>query len=163
MKTTQNLYLKTMYLLELKYGKIRVTDIAKSLGYTKSSVSKALVRLANNNLICYEAYKDIVLCETAIEIAEELIMKENLLEIFFEGILNITENTAKEDIAIISEYVSKETNEKLKEFIIKTLKLNNEHCKCNMDNPMCHGCDTKILQNRVTSNEKWIKILKEEE
>lgn len=160
MKSTKNLYIKTMYLLNLKHGEIRVTDIAEELSYTKSSVSKALARLSNDNLITYKAYGDIVLKSEAINIAKDILIKEDLLELFFMGILNVSKAQAKEDINVISEYVSKETNEKLKEYIIGTLKLN-EKCKCN-NNPNCEGCITKKIQKRVNDNPAWLKILKEE-
>ncbi len=164
MKGTQNLYLKTMYMLYLQHNKIRVTDIANNLNYSKSSVSKALLRLKNNNLIFYETYGDIVLTKEAKTLAEQIIIKENLLELFFVGILNVDEDIAKKDIDIISQYVSMETKYKLKEYIKKTIHIDNELCNCNVNiNPACEGCETKIIKNRVDANPKWIKVLKEKE
>ncbi len=162
MKNTQNLYLKTMYLLYIEHGKIRVTDVANKLGYSKSSVSKALVRLNNSGLIIYETYKDIELTDDAKQIAKKIISKEDILEIFFVGVLNISEGQAKKDIDIISEYLSDETKDKLKLYIEKSLKINNNNnCCCNKDNDECKKCVTKIVKNRVESNQKWLDILKE--
>ncbi len=163
MKNTQNLYLKTMYMLEVKYSKIRVTDIANELGYTKSSVSKALKRLVNSGLVNYEVYGDIILTDEARCIAEEIILKEDLLELFFVGILNIEEDVARSDVKLISEYVSDITKDKLREYIRKTLHLDNANCRCNMNsNPSCNGCETKKLIDRVEDNPKWIDLLEED-
>ncbi len=161
MKTTQNLYLKTMYMLEIKTGKIRVTDVATNLGYTKSSVSKALKRLDAANLISYETYGNIILSKEAYKIAEELIMKEDLLELFFVGILNIPESKAKEDVKIISEYVSNETKDGLKKYIKKTFKID-EECNCkHADKNACETCETNKIKKIIGSNPKWVKVLKE--
>lgn len=162
MNNSQNIYLKAMYLLSLNHKKIRVTDIANKLNYTKSSVSKALIKLNSNDLINYETYKDITLTETGKNKAEELLLKENTLELFLIGVLNVEEETAKKDIEIISHLVSNNTNEKLKEYIVKSLHLNNEQCKCNKNDPNCQNCETKIIQTRVKSNPKWLDTLKEE-
>ncbi len=163
MKSTRNTYLKIIYLLEIQNQKVRVTDIANKLNYTKSSVSKALKRLSENNLIQYETYGDIVLTKEAKCIAEQLILKENLLELFFVGILNISEQQAKIDVDIISEFVSDETNIKLQQYIKKSLHLDNEFCKCNINtNPKCSECETKKINNRIKSNPKWLNILKED-
>lgn len=162
MKTTRNLYLKTMYLLSIQEKEIRVTDIANKLNFTKSSVSKALVRLKESNMINYESYGEITLNKEAILIAQDIIKKENLLELFFIGVLNINDKTAKKDIDIISEHVSNETKDKLKEYIISSLHLNDEKCKCNSGNPSCNTCQTKVIQKRVTANEEWVNTLKEE-
>ncbi len=160
MKTTQNLYLKTMYMLNVKHGKIRVTDIADKLSFTKSSVSKALVRLNNNGLIKYESYGDIVLSKDAIMIAEELILKEDLLNLFFVGILNINSDQARKDVDVISEYVSEETRVKLRDYIIKSLHLDNDRCGCSSK---CSDCETKVIRDRIDANPEWMSILKENE
>ncbi len=162
MKNTRNSYLKIMYLLSLEYGKIRVTDIANKLGSTKSSVSKALVRLSSGGYIKYETYGDIILTNKSIEIVNDILSKENILELFFIGVLNISEETAKKDIQILGEYVSDETNKKLKNYIKNSLHINDDICKCNQNNNNCSKCETKKIKNRVESNQKWIDTLKEE-
>ncbi len=159
MKSTQNLYLKTMYMLDVQYGDIRVTDIADKLNFTKSSVSKALVRLNNNGLIKYESYGKIELMPEARLIAEELLVKEDLLNLFFMGILNISPEQASKDVDVISEYVSEETKIKLRDYIIKSLHLDNDKCGCS---PSCDGCETKVIKERVDANPEWISILKED-
>ncbi len=163
MKSTVNLYLKTMYLLEKQYSKIRVTDIADRLGFTKSSVSKALIRLNRNGYINYETYGDIILSSEAKTIAESLLIKEDLLELFFVGMLNVNKEIVEKDINVISEYVSEETNIALKKYIKDTLHLNDSFCKCNVDKPECKKCETKQMKDRIITNEKWLDILKEEE
>ena len=61
MKLTSSLeeYLKTIYILSNTEKQVRVTDIAKKLGCSKPSVNRALNNLKLENLIEYEAYKDI--------------------------------------------------------------------------------------------------------
>lgn len=162
MKTTINNYLKVMYILEMKNSKIRVTDVAEYLNYTKSSVSKVLSKLVKLELIEYEVYKNIVLLPKAREIAIEMIRKENLLEIFFVGVLNVSKEQAKKDISVISENFSDESKDKLKKYIIGAMHLNNSNCMCNHMGDKCKGCEAKKAQDRVKSNDDWLEMLKEE-
>ena len=53
---SQEEYLKTMYILQMHNGEIRVTDIAKKMECSKPSVNKALKSLKDNKLINYETY-----------------------------------------------------------------------------------------------------------
>ncbi len=159
MNSTINLYLKTMYLLEINLGKIRVTDVALKLGFTKSSVSKILNKLKNEGYIIYESYGSICLTDKAINLAKEVLYKEDILELFLVGVLDVPLEKVKNDIDVISNHLSIETRDNLKEYLRKSLRIDDKACGTSKS---CKICEIKKLKNKVTANKKWKNILEED-
>lgn len=54
-------YIKTMYILKMQNGNIRVTDVAQKMNCSKPSVNKALNNLKEAKLVNYETYGTIEL------------------------------------------------------------------------------------------------------
>lgn len=54
-------YIKTMYILKMQNGNIRVTDVAQKMNCIKPSVNKALNNLKEAKLVNYETYGTIEL------------------------------------------------------------------------------------------------------
>ena len=98
---SQEEYLKTIYILEKNKQKVRVTDIAKKMNITKPSVNKALKILKELQLINYEVYGDINLTKLGQEQAKEIIKKQDILETFLIGILEIKKEQAQEEAKAI--------------------------------------------------------------
>ena len=74
--SSQEDYLKTIYLLEKNNQRVRVTDIALKLKITKPSVNKAINLLKDMKLIEYKIYGNIKLTKEGERYAMEIIKKQ---------------------------------------------------------------------------------------
>ena len=146
---SQEEYLKTIYLLEKNKQKVRVTDIAKKMNITKPSVNKALKVLKELHLINYEVYGDINLTEEGQEQAKEIIKKQDILETFLIGILEIEKEQAQEEAKAIKYAMSKESIDKLDSYISKILDLGDLKCGYDKNNEKCRSCIKITARERL--------------
>ena len=151
--SSQEEYLKTIYILEKQHKKIRVTDIAKKLNITKPSVNKAINILKDLGLIKYEIYGNIELIGQAEEIAKSVIKKEKLLAMFLTNVLEVEEEQAIKDATGLKHIISKETEEKLLKYINDLLNLEGVNCKCdNMEKEECKNCRNTKIRSKLKEN-----------
>ena len=80
-------YLKTMYVLKIQNGNIRVTDIAEKMNCTKASVNKAVYNLKDNKLLNYESYGTIELTESGENLAKKILEAYDIVYVFFKEVL----------------------------------------------------------------------------
>ena len=146
---SQEEYLKTIYLLEKNQQKVRVTDIAQKMNITKPSVNKALRILKDLKLINYEVYGNIELTTEGGKNAKEIIKKQDTLEIFLIGILGIDKNQAEEEAKAIKHAMSKESIEKLDNYITKILDLGDLKCGYDKNNEKCRSCIKITARERL--------------
>ena len=69
------MYLETIYILEIDHGHAHVVDIAEHLGITKPSVTKAMDKLKQEGLINKESYGHITLTEKGGAVAKKIYYK----------------------------------------------------------------------------------------
>lgn len=146
---SQEEYLKTIYILSNSKKEIRVTDIASKLKITKPSVNKAIKNLSEINLINYQTYGNINLTEEGTTIAKSILKKFDIIKLFLKEVLEVEENQAEEDAKAMKTALSKETEKKLEQYIIKVLKLEDLKCGYNMDNERCRNCARISAKNRL--------------
>ena len=106
-------YLERILLLGLTNEKIRVTDLAIKLGVKKPSVVSALKKLAEEELIIYEKYKDIILTEKGRDFAGKIYRRHLTLTRFFNEILGVEYNKAESDACAVEHDLSKESFDKI--------------------------------------------------
>ena len=161
---SQKEYIKTIYLLNKKSNRIRVTDIANSMNITKPSVNKALNILKELNLIEYSSYSQILLTNEAVTIAKSLLKKEDIVEVFLTSILGVENSQAKVDAVNIKNSLSEETENKLYKYIEDLLNINNKSCKCKYSElkDECKKCKSNIIRKEIANNIKWKQIVKGE-
>ena len=140
LSTSQEEYLKAIYLLSNSHKEVRVTDIASSLRITKPSVTKALKVLVELGLINYESYGDISLTNEGLELSKSILKKYDIVKIFLNEILEVNDDHLDDDAASIKSVISEETLNKLEKYIISTLKLSDLKCTCDMNNERCRKC-----------------------
>ena len=149
--SSQEEYLKTIYLLEKNNKKVRVTDIALKLKITKPSVNKAVNMLKDIGLIDYKAYGNITLTKEGENYAIEVIKKQDVLKMFLVEILGIDKEQAEEEaIAMISE----PTVKKLNKYITQVMKLEDLDCDYDENNEKCRNCIKIKAQNRLREKKK---------
>lgn len=111
-------YLERILMLQEKNGSVRAIDIAESMEYSRASVSIALKKLKNDELINVSGDSIITLTEKGKKTALEIYEKHKYITSFLIH-LGVNENVALEDACKIEHDLSIESFEKLKEFCIK--------------------------------------------
>ena len=108
--------------IEIIYNKIsdgedvKAVDIAHILNVSRPSVSEALIRLADKDLIIYEGRKGIKITEKGRIEAEKVIKKHKILSEFFCDILGIDEIVSSENACKIEHVIDEIVTEKIKSF-----------------------------------------------
>lgn len=112
-------YLETILVLHNTTGFVRSIDIANKLGYSKPSISRAVLILKENGYITVEKSGEIILTDKGREKAESIYARHLVLREFLGNILGVDEETANSDACKIEHDISDETFAKLKEFVEK--------------------------------------------
>ena len=118
-------YLEFIHNTILEKKKIKAIDISKAFNISRPSVSEALIRLADMDLIIYEGRKGIKITKKGIEQAKKTVKKHQILSDFFVEILMIDKQTAEKNACKIEHVIDDEIIEKMKKYKESKLK-NNE-------------------------------------
>ena len=82
-------YLKTIYKLQCKHGRVATTALADCLSVTPGSATGMVKRLAGMRLVVYQPYQGVVLTETGQKIALEILRHHRLVELFLTETLGV--------------------------------------------------------------------------
>lgn len=110
-------YLEIIHILRQSMDGVGVTDIAKAMGISKPSVTRAIKSLKNNSLVIQEKYGKIVLTPEGERVAESVYSRHKVLRKFLIEVLKISGGTAEIDACKIEHVISKETLEGIKKFL----------------------------------------------
>jgi len=105
--------------LELIHNKIsqnqeiKAIDIAHEFNISRSSVSEALIRLADMDFIIYEGRRGIKITQKGIEQARKTVKKHEILSRFFVEILDVNKNLANKNACKIEHVIDDELIEKM--------------------------------------------------
>ena len=102
------MYLETILVLSKSKGSVRAIDIANNMGFSKAAVSKALVKLKDENLIIVDDDLLIHLSEQGLKKANEVYEKHLLLTKYIM-LLGVDEETAEKDACKIEHVISDST------------------------------------------------------
>lgn len=84
-------YLTTIYRLEEALGEARITDISQELSVRPATASKIIAKLEEKGYVKRAKYKNITLTPTGKEIAEKIIRKHRIAEVFLSRVLGFNE------------------------------------------------------------------------
>ena len=111
-------YIETIALLSEGNRVVRVRDIAAVLKIKMPSVTAALNKLKEQELIEYEKYGYIELTPLGETIAERVLSRHLCLKEFFFRILKLPEARAEEEACRIEHHISPETCKKIHKLLI---------------------------------------------
>lgn len=151
--SSQEEYLKTIYLLQKNSKKVRVTDIALKLGITKPSVNKAINLLKDIGLINYQAYGNITLTKQGETYAIQVIKKQDILKMFLVEVLDIDQQKAEEEAKAMKYAISETTAKKLDQYITQIMNLGDLNCQYDENNEKCKNCIKITAKNRMKMEE----------
>ena len=87
-------YLEFIHNTILEKKEIKAIDISKAFNISRPSVSEALIKLADKDLIIYEGRKGIKMTKKGIEQAQKTVKKHKILSDFFTKVLKIDREQA---------------------------------------------------------------------
>ncbi len=105
-------YLERILILSKKLKKVRAIDIVNDMGFSKPSVSLAMKKLKEQNLIEIDR-GSIILTDEGEKIALNVYKKHELLSSFLIS-LGVSEKVALEDACKIEHHLSEESYEAIK-------------------------------------------------
>ena len=111
-------YLEAIYILKLKYGKVRSVDISKQLNVSKPGVNKAMNVLKESGLIEKDYYGDIFLTKKGEDIAKKIYEKHTTIKNFLLK-LGVDEETSDIDCCKIEHVISETTFKAIKNYLNK--------------------------------------------
>ena len=106
-------YLETIHMLNKKHGYVRSIDVATELSVTKPSVSVAMKKLRESELIVVDEDGFITLTEEGMEIANKMYERHSLLSDWLV-FLGVSRETALEDACRIEHVISEESFERIR-------------------------------------------------
>ena len=112
-------YLEAISLASDKDGLARVTDVRDLLGVKTPSVTGALRVLADGGYLTHEPYRGVILTAKGRRAAEDVRRRHGILSNFLCEVLGVSPKTANIDACKMEHTVSRETLEKLHDFLHK--------------------------------------------
>ena len=109
-------YLESIYVLSRQNGDVRSVDIANYFGYTKASVSVAMKKLRESNMILMDRYGKITLTDAGREVASRVYDRHEVLTNFLVS-LGVSAEVAENDACRMEHILSEETFQKIKTIV----------------------------------------------
>ena len=109
--------LETIFLLQNKNGSVRSIDVARELGYTKASISRAMSILKKSEYITMDTFSQISLTDKGLSKAKEVYERHQLITNYLIKALGVSEEIASQDACRIEHVISKESFEKIKQYV----------------------------------------------
>lgn len=114
---SNEMYLETVYVLEKRHGHAHVVDIARRLGVSMPSVTKAMNQLEKQELIVNEPYKPITLTKKGQSISENIYNKHQLIIRFLEQSLGLSPDEAEVNACRMEHIISEAMLEAIKKYL----------------------------------------------
>ncbi len=109
-------YLETILILKNRKGYVRSVDVARELGYSRASVSRAVSILKKGGMIVVQADGGIDFTDEGRKVAENIYEKHGVLRAFLM-FLGVEESVASRDACRIEHVISTESFDMLKKHI----------------------------------------------
>jgi len=109
-------YLELIYNATAEKDNLKAVDIANKLNISRASVSEALIRLSDKDLIIYEGRKGVKLTELGKLEALKIIKKHKILSNFFSEVLKIDLETSSRNACKIEHVIDEEVIDKIENF-----------------------------------------------
>ena len=109
-------YLELIHNTISQNKEIKAIDIANKFNISRPSVSEALIRLADMDLIIYEGRRGIKITPKGIEQAQKIAKKHSILSKFFTQILKVDIEIANKNACKIEHVIDDELIEKIEKY-----------------------------------------------
>ena len=124
MQQSGQTYLETIYLLKRENGRVKSIDVAKALGFSKPSVSRAMGTLKAEGYLEVGEKGELVLTKEGNKIAKDLVEKQETLTQFLMMTADVDQETAEDDARKMMHFISKKSFQGIRNFIKQVEELN---------------------------------------
>ncbi|CCZ28018.1 transcriptional regulator DtxR family [Firmicutes bacterium CAG:194] len=124
MQQSGQTYLETIYLLKRENGRVKSIDVAKALGFSKPSVSRAMGKLKAEGYLEVGEKGELVLTKEGNKIAKDLVEKQETLTQFLMMTADVDQETAEDDARKMMHFISKKSFQGIRNFIKQVEELN---------------------------------------
>ena len=124
MQQSGQTYLETIYLLKRENGRVKSIDVAKALGFSKPSVSRAMGKLQAEGYLEVGEKGELVLTKEGNKIAKDLVEKQETLTQFLMMTADVDQETAEDDARKMMHFISKKSFQGILNFIKQVEELN---------------------------------------
>lgn len=90
-------YLSAIYRFQVRKTEVESRDLVSYLGISKSAVSEMLTRLRKMRLITHERYAGVLLTKKGERMAEKIVFKHRVIELFLTKMLKREKNLVHEE------------------------------------------------------------------
>ncbi|MCB9811069.1 metal-dependent transcriptional regulator [Candidatus Nomurabacteria bacterium] len=115
--STQEDYIRAMYILELEEKGASVTQVAKRLKLSKSTVSERIKELVRDGLVVAKPYSDIALSKKGLALGEKLTFKHRLIEVFLYQTLKTPKDNIHKEAELLEHAISDDMAKRLAKFL----------------------------------------------
>ena len=122
-------YLEAISLAADENGRARITDVRDMLGVKTPSVTGALRVLAEGGYLKHEPYRGVTLTAKGRRTAQDVRRRHGILSAFLTDVLGVNVKTANIDACKMEHTISKETLEKLHDFLHKYTGRKHRHAR----------------------------------
>jgi len=149
-------YLEAIAMLGEGKKVVRVKQLSKMLGVKMPSVTSALKKLSEQELVEHERYGHIKLTAAGDRVARDVICRHEALTRFFAQALGIDRETAEEDACKIEHVISPLSMERLTKFVefLEACPLGAANFPSRYEYYLRHGELPQDCSNRTTKNRK---------
>ena len=124
MQQSGQTYLETIYLLKRENGHVKSIDVAKALGFSKPSLSRAMGKLKAEGYLEVGEKGELVLTKEGNKIAKDLVEKQETLTQFLMMTADVDQETAEDDARKMMHFISKKSFQGIRNFIKQVEELN---------------------------------------
>ena len=117
MKESAENYLETILLLQRDKGTVRAIDVARALGYSKPSVSRAMGILRNEGMLEVEDKGALVLTKEGSKKAKALLDRHETITRFLMMTTDVDQEIAERDACKMEHFLNEKTFKGIKKFI----------------------------------------------
>ncbi|WP_240843425.1 metal-dependent transcriptional regulator [Acidaminobacter sp. JC074] len=111
------MYLETVYILEKSHGHAHGTDVAKKLGVSKASVSKAMKLLKEKGLIHKETYGTITLTPKGLELSKQIYYNHRMISLYLKESLKLSDQEAADNACRMEHIISENMLECIRKYL----------------------------------------------
>lgn len=119
MRESRENYLETILILQEKKGHVRSVDVARELGYSKPSISRAVNLLKNEGKLTVDTNGSLILTESGLAEAQAIYEKHKVLTEFLMVTAKVNSAVAEETACRMEHILSEEVYHGIKKFLKK--------------------------------------------
>ncbi|MBR4759873.1 MAG: metal-dependent transcriptional regulator [Lachnospiraceae bacterium] len=120
------IYLSTIYRLKKQGGRVRSVEVARQLGYTKPSISRAINNFAKEGYLTVESGGILTLTKQGEKEAADIVKRQDIIAKFLVMTCDVTPEKALTDATGMEIHMSRETFRGMKNFIKQVEALQSE-------------------------------------